>query len=272
MPFPNFRNKHAEDALVTPRDYLTYARSRGLLPKTRPKGLIVAYQRSLMQYVLKNHRTRRVRGFFGEMFLLRETNDHVAIIGDFGIGAPQAVIHLEEFIEWGVRRFVSIGTAGSLQKSLRVGDLVLCERAIRDEGSSHHYLPPSRYAQPSLPLTERVRKALQSRRLKFVSGTSWTIDTPYRETIAEARKYQRQGVLTVEMEAAALFAVGRYRKAQVAALMSISDSLTDALGEGSWKPQFHLRRSLAGLEKVYGVAVDALLGAGREPNKQKLAR
>jgi uridine phosphorylase len=260
MPFPNFRNKHRQDSLITPGDYLGYARSRGTVPKTRPEALIVAYHRTLMRYVLDKHRTRRVKGFFGDMFLLGETDNRVAIIGNFGIGAPQAVIHLEEFIAWGIRRFVSVGTAGSLQKDLRVGDLVLCERAIRDEGSSHHYLAPSRYAHPSPRLTDRVRDALRSRRLKFKSGTSWTIDTPYRETIAEARRYQRQGVLTVEMEAAALFAVGKYRKAEVAAVLSISDSLSDALGEASWEPKFHLRRNLAGLEKVFQVAVHALNG------------
>jgi uridine phosphorylase len=258
MAYPNFSRKHSQDSLVTPKDYLAYARKRGMVPQHRPDSVIVAYHQSLMQHVLEHHRTRRVKGFFGQMFLLEETARRVALIGNFGIGAPNAVIHLEEFIEWGVKRFVSIGTAGSLQKGLRVGDLVLCERAIRDEGSSHHYLPPSRYAHPSKQLTERVRGSLRSRRLKFVSGTSWTIDTPYRETVAEARRYQKQGVLTVEMEAAALFAVGKYRKAQVAALLSISDTLSDGLGTATWEPKFHLRRNQAGLEKIYRVAVDAL--------------
>jgi len=255
MAFPNFRNKHTHEALVTPRAYLAYARSRGTVPKgCPPEGLIIAYHKNLIQYVCKHHRTRRVRGFFGEMFLLHETGKRVAIIGDFGIGAPGAVIHLEEFIEWGVPKFVSVGTAGGLQKSLKVGDLVLCERAIRDEGCSHHYLRPSKYAYPSPVLTDRVRTALQSRRLKFRSGTSWSIDTPYRETISEARGYRREGVLTVEMEAAALFAVGEYRKVQVAALFSVSDLLTEL----PWNPKFHLRRNQAGLEKIYRVAVDAL--------------
>lgn len=258
MPFPNFRSKHRQDSLVTPQGYLAYARSRGMVPKTRPEALIIAYHRSLMRYVLEKHQTRRVKGFFGQMFLLKETGNRIAIIGNFGIGAPHAVIHLEEFIEWGVRRFVSVGTAGSLQKHLRVGDLVLCERAIRDEGSSYHYLPPARYAHPSTRLTRRLRDALRARRLKFASGTTWTIDTPYRETFAEARRYQNQGVLTVEMEAAALFAVGKFRGVDVASLLSISDSLAEALGEDAWRPRFHLRRNLAGLERTFQVAVSAL--------------
>lgn len=272
MPFPNFRNKHGQDALVTPRDYLAYARSRGMVPKSRPDALIIAYHRTLMRYVVENHRTRRVKGFFGEMFLLGETRNRVGIIGNFGIGAPQAVIHLEEAIEWGVRRFISIGTAGALQRDLHVGDLVLCERAIRDEGSSHHYLSPSRYALPSKVLTARIREALQARRLQFTAGTTWTIDTPYRETVAEARRYQKQGVLTVEMEAAALFAVGKYRGAEVAALMSISDSLADALGEIPWKPRFHLRRNLAGLERIFQVAVQALAGGGEDSRGDRNVR
>jgi uridine phosphorylase len=255
MAFPNFRNKHKYEALVTPRAYLAYARSRGAVPKGRPpEGLIIAYHWNLMKYVVEHHRTRRVQGFFGEMFLLRETDNRVAIIGNFGIGAPGAVIHLEEFIEWGVPKFISVGTAGGLQKGMKIGDLVLCERAIRDEGCSHHYLRPSKYAYPSPALTDLVRQALLASRLKFMSGTSWTIDTPYRETLSEARHYRREGVLTVEMEAAALFAAGKYRKAQVASLFSVSDSLAEL----TWKPKFHLRRNQAGLEKIYRVAVEAL--------------
>ncbi|MEK7316195.1 MAG: nucleoside phosphorylase [Candidatus Eisenbacteria bacterium] len=255
MAYPNHRDKHAHEALVSPRAYLAYAKSQGTVPKgDPPAGLIISYHRSLLRYVLAHHRTRRVKGFFGEMFLLHDTGNRIAIIGNFGIGAPGAVIHLEEFIEWGVPRFVSVGTAGGLQKDLRIGDLVLCERAIRDEGCSHHYLRSSKFAYPSVLLTKRLQHALESRRLKFVRGTSWTIDTPYRETVAEVKRYRRDGVLAVEMEAAALFAVGQYRKAQVAALFSISDSLAEL----KWEPKFHLRRNEAGLEKIYRVAVDVL--------------
>lgn len=261
MPFPNSRNKHAHEALVTPRAYLAYARSRGTVPPGRPpSGLIIAYHRSLMRYVLQQHRVKRVKGFFGEMYLLRETDNRVAMIGNFGIGAPAAVIHLEEFIEWGVERFVSVGTAGGLQSTQRIGDLVLCTRAIRDEGCSHHYIRPSKFVYPSPTLTECVRAALRSSRIKFSEGTSWTIDTPYRETVSEVRRYRREGVLTVEMEAAALFAVAKHRNRDLAALFSVSDSLAEL----PWKPKFHLRRNQAGLEKIYKAAV-AVLSDGAKP-------
>src|SRR5512138_2647434 len=143
MPYPNFRNKHAGDPLITPEKVLSYYAGTHRIPSDhRPHSLILAYHATLVDFVRRRYRTRRVKGFFGEMLLLADTRHRVAFIGNFGVDAPQAVIHLEEFIAWGVRRFVSVGTAGSLQKNLRAGDLVLCERAIRDEGASHHYLLP----------------------------------------------------------------------------------------------------------------------------------
>ncbi len=99
--------------------------------------------------------------------------------------------------------FVSVGTAGSLQRDLDIGDLVLCEAAIRDEGVSHHYLPPAKLATAAAPLNAALGAAMKQAGLRFRAGTSWTIDTPYRETVAEARQYQAEGVLCVEMEAAA---------------------------------------------------------------------
>jgi purine-nucleoside phosphorylase len=80
------------------------------------------------------------------------------------------------------------------------------------------------------------------------------IDAPYRETGSEVRQYRKEGVLTVEMEAAALFAAGKCRGAQVASLFSVSDLLSKL----PWKPGFHVRRNQAGLERIYQVAVDAL--------------
>jgi len=91
----------------------------------------------------------------------------------------------------------------------------------------------------------------------YRAGVSWTIDTPYRETVAEARRYQAEGVLCVEMEAAALFAVAKVRGLQVASAFTISDSLADLV----WNPQFHGPPVQAGLITLYEAAVSALQAA-----------
>lgn len=257
MPYPNFTQKHTRDALFTPREYLRYQRRLTGSPTSKhPAGAILCYSRSFYRYVVGNHAGRRIRGFHADAYYLRGTKGRVAIIGNFGIGAPSAVARLEELIAWGVTRFVSVGSAGALQPGLCVGDIVICNKAIRDEGASHHYLRPSKYSHSSMIITTALERSLQALGVGAITGPSWTIDTPYRETAAEVRQYRQEGILTVEMEAAALFAVARYREVQLGAIFNISDSLAGL----RWQPQFHMRRHRVGLEKIFQAAVMALQG------------
>ena len=256
MGFPNFKNKYTKDSIFTPSEFMAYQKKRGKYPKFKaPEGVIFCYQRSLMEFILENHKTTKVEGFYGEIYLLDETNGKVAIIGNFGIGSPIAATLLEELIAFGVKKFISIGTAGTLQKDIKIGSLMICEKAIRDEGTSYHYLKPSKYAYASKEMTNKIKKSFNKLKQKYFVGTSWTIDAPYRETIAEARQYQKEGVATVEMEASALFAVAQYRNVELGAIFTISDSLAEL----EWKPKFHLKKTKKGLEILYKVAVDALL-------------
>lgn len=252
MRFPNFKNKFAHDALVTPHEFLEYQKSLGNYPRIKPPdGTIICYSRSLMRYILNNHQTRKVSGFSGEMYLLKETGGRVAVTGNFGIGAPSVVTHIEELIAFGIKKFISIGAAGALQKNLKLGDVVVCSKAIRDEGSSYHYLKPSKFSHPSQAFAKLIMRSLNKSKIKYRIGSTWTIDTPYRETVAEARHYQKEGVLTVEMEASALFAVAKYRQVQIGAIFTISDSLAEL----EWKPGFHVRTRKQSLEKVFRAAI-----------------
>lgn len=243
--------------MITPVEFMAYQKKMGQYPKYKPPtGVIICYSRSLMDHILKNHKTTRVNGFFAEMHLLGETKNKVAVIGKFGIGAPVVVTLLEELIAFGTKKFISIGTAGTLQKHIQIGSLMVCDRAIRDEGTSHHYLKSSKYAYASKDMTEKIKKSLEKFGQKYFVGTSWTIDAPYRETVAEAKQYQKEGVATVEMEASALFAVAQYRKADLGCIFTISDSLADL----EWKPKFHLKKMKQRKETLYKLALDVLSG------------
>jgi len=256
MGFPNFKNKHANDSMFTPSEFMAYQKKRGKYPRFKPPvGVIFCYSKSLMEHILENHKTTKVEGFYGEMYLLHETNGKVAIIGNFGIGAPVVATLLEELIAFGVKKFISIGTAGTLQKNIKIGDLIVCEKAIRDEGTSHHYLKHSKYAYASKEMTNKIKNSLDKFKQKYFVGTSWTIDAPYRETVAEAKQYQKEGVAIVEMEASALFAVAQYRNVELGAILTISDSLAEL----EWKPKFHVKKTKRGLEILYKVAIDVLL-------------
>ena len=257
MTFPNFDGKHAEDSMFSPRDFQRYLRQSGRYPEqAAPEGVIICYQDSLLRHILDSHATTRYRLGVGETHFLEDTGNKIAVTGQFVIGAPAAVVVVEPLEAAGVKRFMSIGTAGTLQKDIKVGDLVVCDRAIRDEGTSHHYLPHSKYAHASEKMTARIIASLKRRRRKYVIGTSWTIDAPFRETVMEARQYQQEGVATVEMEASALFAVAEYRGVEMGAILAISDSLAEL----EWQPKFHLRKTGKALEGLYRVALDVLLG------------
>ena len=255
MPFPNFADKHAHDAVFTPHDFLAYLRRTNRLPEFRPPtSIVICYQPSLLNHILATESVERLKISAGDLCLLKRTDSRVGVIGGFGIGAPTAAIVLDELIALGATEIVNIGIAGGLQRDLRIGAVVLCTEAIRDEGVSHHYLPPAHLAYPAARLTDRLKRALTTAAIPFRAGPTWTIDTPYRETVAEARHYQQAGVLTVEMEAAAVFAVAEYRRVAAAAAFAISDSLAELV----WDPQFTSPDLGPSLERLYEAAVAAL--------------
>lgn len=255
MPFPNFAGKHQHDAFFSPDDFLEYEQEQGRLPDFPvPDGIVLCYQPSLLRHILATEDHENV-DFAGNMALLSDTGGRIGVVGRFGIGAPAAAAALEELIALGVRRFISIGTAGGLQRDLAIGALTVCDKAIRDEGVSHHYLPSEAFAFPSAELTATFLDQIARHGRNAVIGPSWTIDAPYRETVEEARHYQREGVLTVEMEAAALFAVAQYRGVAIASGFAISDSLAEL----TWTPRFRSDETLQGLIVLYHAARATLL-------------
>jgi len=255
--YPNFDGKHAEEAIVTPVDHAAYLRRIGALDDYRPPaGVVLCYQNSLYNHVLRAEGLKASdrAGPLFRVLPLPSTGGRVAILGRFGIGAPAAAAAVEDLAAMGTPAFVSVGSAGSLQRDLNAGDLVLCDSAIRDEGVSHHYLPAAKLANATPDLTAAMADGLDRAGATFRTGTSWTIDAPYRETVAEARRYQAEGVLCVEMEAAALFAVAEVRGLRIACAFAISDSLADLV----WSPQFHAPQVQAGLITLYQAALAAL--------------
>lgn len=152
----------------------------------------------------------------------------------FEFGAASSATLMEFLIACGTRRFLFFGAAGALQKDLRIGDLVVGEQAIREEGVSYHYLSPSPSVGGSPGLLTALRRACDTLQLPYRQGPTWTTDAIFRETEEKVRRYQDQGILTVEMEAAALYAVAAFRGVEAGCLFYISDSLADL----TWRPGF----------------------------------
>jgi uridine phosphorylase len=149
---------------------------------------------------------------------------------------------------------VSIGLAGGLQSDLHSGDIVIADRALRDEGTSYHYLPPARSVEADSALSQQIASALSARSIAYVRGASWTTDAPYRETRRQVETFRAEGVKTVEMEAAALFAVGQRLSVPTAAVFVIGDRLADQI----WQPPIDSRVLEQNLKSVAEISAATL--------------
>lgn len=249
--FPNTLEKHGQPGILTAKELDAYRQTKRPFP---PQTMILCYQPTLFQFAQKKFKGKTVHGFFGETVLLKKCDNRVGIAGHFGIGAPVTAVLAEDFIAWGVKQLIILGIAGSITPMLQTGGVVIAEKALRDEGASHHYLPPQKYVSASSTLTKQVQQALAQQNISFTTGATWTTDAPYRETAVEVQNYQQEGVLTVEMEAAALFAVAQYYDVQATAVFCISDSVAN----GRWQPAANFTYIQKQLETLTEIVINSL--------------
>jgi uridine phosphorylase len=110
--------------------------------------------------------------------------------------------------------------------TLPLPSVVIIDEAVRDEGTSLHYVPPSTtIATPTPAILELLARGLSPVAAHVQRGTAWTTDAPYRETAAQLRLWADRGVLAVEMQAASLFAFAQARGANVAMVALVSNSV-----------------------------------------------
>ena len=147
------------------------------------------------------------------------------MLGNFGIGAPAITSIADEMMAWGVKHLAILSLAGGLQPALAPGSVVIADRAIRDEGTSYHYLPPARDVQASARLVSSIAAALEVRGIQTSRGGVWSTDAPYRETRQEAESYEGEGVMAVDMESAGVFAAAQVRGCEATSVFVIGDSL-----------------------------------------------
>lgn len=171
-----------------------------------------------------------------------------------GVGAPLASGTMEELIARGCRTFMICGGAGVLDGSLGIGHVIVPSAAVRDEGTSYHYLPPAREVEASAEGVAALEKVLQRDNVDYVVGKTWTTDGVYRETPGKIRLRRAEGCVAVEMEAAAFFAVARFRSVPAAQILYAGDDVSSEEWDSRhWDKQTGVR------EKIFWLAVEACL-------------
>lgn len=174
------------------------------------------------------------------------------------VGAPATVIMMEELIACGARTFIGLGLAGSVNPlQAPVGTLVIPTGCISEEGTSAHYVDEGTPLTPTPALVDAVADACTAEGVGALRGKHWTTDAPYRELRTKVAAYRQEGVLSVDMETSAMYAVARFRGVEVCNLLAISDELRD-----EWHPAFG-SPELREAEKVAERAVLGAVRAGR---------
>jgi uridine phosphorylase len=162
--------------------------------------------------------------FHTKMYLLETDGARCGIIPRT-IGGPYAVLIAEQLHVSGARLILGLTSAGRVSPSLPLPSFVVVTSAVRDEGTSFHYLPPAEKVYCHTPITDLLADEVRRLGPAVVEGSVWTTDAPYRETIAQLQRYAAAGVLAVEMQAASLFAFAIARKASVGVIAHVTNAV-----------------------------------------------
>lgn len=223
-----------------------------------PRHVVVCFFRDAIDPFVAERGGREIGRLGSEIGLYPifevELDGRRVAIAQGGVGAPLAAGWLEELIAFGGRAFVAAGGAGVLVPGLVMGHVIVPTSAVRDEGTSYHYLPASREVAPTPAALEAIVATLDAREVPHVQGKTWTTDGVYRETREKVRRRVAEGCLTVEMEAAAFFAVAQFRGVSFGQILYAGDDLS---GE-AWDHRGWLAHA-TGRDLLLRLAVEAVL-------------
>jgi uridine phosphorylase len=257
MSVPHLPGKQRLDAVVEPRDMLAHRRQGGRLGSIDAfEGAVICLEHGLPERLRWRVRLRRLGRLMGDLYAVRSTGGRVAVLTGFGLGAPIVAAQAEELIALGATRLISVALAGGLHADLEPGTIVVADRAIRDEGTSHNYLDDDVEVSSDRGLVASLATALAANGPTPLVGPVWSTDAPYRETREEVRRYGEAGVLAVDMELAALLAVAQVRGVRAAGVLVVGDNLA----AGAWRPPARLDAMRDALELAYRTAIAVLDG------------
>jgi len=174
-----------------------------------------------------------------------EIKEKETILTKSPVGGPNIAAIVEEFSDFGVREFILWGYCGGIKKDLTFGDIILATGALREDGTSYHYIEDD---GTSIVYSNWVDKwAVDGKRAGFLEGIVWSCDAIYRETEQKIKKYSKEGILAVEMEVASFYSVCNFKNVNGIAFLVISDILT----VNKWNPGFFEEQFKKGAKKLF---------------------
>jgi uridine phosphorylase len=224
----------AAPSVFEPENLLREARRQKNLPSAEvPEICILDPDGDIVRTLHRARRTRPSPGwacYHTDLFEFEHAGESFGIIG-CAVGASFAVLVAEQLFASGCRFLVSMTSAGQIVQQAPPPYFMLIDRALRDEGTSYHYLPPAEFVAAEEKLVEAAMKALARSAQPICRGASWTTDAPFRETAAAIAHGRARQVFAVEMEAAGLYAFARARRRPVLCFAHVTNQMAVVEGD-----------------------------------------
>ncbi len=230
----------SRNPIITPTDFLK---------KTLPSKCVITFFRKELEQLVEEQALPVIGHLHSEaldipIYAYDTPTQRICITMPY-CTAPGAAGTIEELRAMGCREFIICGAAGSLKADSKVGEIIVPTSAVRDEGTSYHYLPPSREVECHRATVAFVTSALEKLGIPYTTGKTWTTDAMYRETPELIALRRSEGCITVEMETAAFFAVSQYYDLPLAQLLYAGDDVSgETWDPRNWNHQKNVRSNL----------------------------
>ena len=222
------RKDYLSPSIFTPENMLREARRQKKIPEgTVPKVCILDPDGDIVQNLTTSGLATRNRYwacYHTSMYNFTYEGVEFGVVGN-AVGASFAVLVAEEMFACGCELLISMTSAGQIVSKGTPPYFVLIEKALRDEGTSYHYLPPSQFSAINPKLLERLKGVFEKSQPPVFPGATWTTDAPFRETESAISYCRSEGILGVEMEASALYAFAEAKDHAVICFAHITNQM-----------------------------------------------
>lgn len=211
-----------KEAIINPTDY-----EKGI-PNFPKIGITCFSQKLMDKYVeaFNGEKIAEIRNANGETPVYKITFDGIDIaLFTARVGAPACIVAYEEILAMGLEKLIMFGTCGALDSSINDLAIIIPTAAVRDEGTSYHYIKSSEEITVNKKYREEFKEILKNQNISSIEGKVWTTDAPYRETVAKRDKRKEQGCICVDMECSAMAAVAEFRNKELFQYFYAADNL-----------------------------------------------
>ncbi|MEO7045026.1 MAG: nucleoside phosphorylase [Ferruginibacter sp.] len=231
----NSANKHySEPSVFTPENLLREARRQKNINNCKvPDVCVLDPDGDLVEYLI---RTKQAKisdcwaCYHTRLYDVHQNDIEFAVLG-CAVGSSFAVLIAEQLFVSGCKILISVSSAGIINPTKGNSKFVLIERAIRDEGTSYHYIQPSETISINSGVFDSLMAYYVNTELSLESGVSWTTDAPYRETQSAIWEAKKLNAVCVEMEAAALYAFGKAKNKNVICFAHLTNNMAQVEGD-----------------------------------------